>query len=230
MSYDIADSNVTSRPVKDFITLNKNKSTDEVKVPYSIYRAYVAAMYNQYKYLPNGGKGISTSANGTMPVIYWGVSVNSAGKYYLTGESYTSLDAQPDGIYFVGYTFKHESDGYHIDGVMTTKTTPAVPVNPSPSPSTPSETTETTTTETTTAATTSTAATGAVLGARRAPSAMTSATSAVLGARRSPSAVLGARTGAATGDDSDVSLWLLVMAASALIAAAAFSKRRRMAD
>lgn len=48
-----------------------------------------------------------------MTVIYWEVKDGA-----LTGNYYKAWDEMEDGIYFIGYAFKVESDGYHLDGVM----------------------------------------------------------------------------------------------------------------
>ena len=110
-NYDTANDKVISRPTSDFICVSKG--TSSVKVPYTIYRDYVNLMYQKDFDAKPEGKGISTGS--TMDVIYW--AVDAGGK--LTGEYFTSVDELTKGSrYFIGYTFKHEKDGYHIDGLM----------------------------------------------------------------------------------------------------------------
>lgn len=110
-NYDTSNDKVISRPTSDFVCVSKG--TSSVKVPYTIYRDYVNLMYQKdYDSKPRG-KGISTGS--TMDVIYW--EVGTDGK--LSGNYFTSLDELTTGsTYFIGYTFKHEKDGYHIDGLM----------------------------------------------------------------------------------------------------------------
>lgn len=149
--FDITDKGVVSRDPKWFLEVSEGKQSKQV-VPYSIYRAYVQAMYENYNYSKlsvnkdNEGKGLGISTgtitetgeqiDGTMKVIYWEVDENNK----LTGNQIPT-DALVDGqTYFVGYTFKHEGDGYHIDGVLFTY---EAPVQPTPGPSetpSPSET------------------------------------------------------------------------------------------
>ena len=221
---NLGDDSVISREVKYFTQNLANKTVD---VPYSIYREYVSRMYDQYNYTERAsqgkgkGKGISTSGTGaTMPVVYWEIDKN--GK--LTGKSYLSTDANlKSGTYFVGYTFKAESDGYHIDGVQMTYTKPVIPT-PGPTP-TPEQPTTVTTISNAPAAL---AATPAVLGVRRAPVATETAAPAVLGANRAYNqAVLGAKRGAATGDDTNAAGWIALMICTMGAGAAVVLGRRK---
>ena len=235
--FDITDKGVVSRDPKWFLEVSEGTQSKQV-VPYSIYRAYVQAMYENYNYakleknINNEGKGLGISTgtiteegeqiDGTMKVIYWEVDENNK----LTGNQIPT-DALVNGqTYFVGYTFKHEGDGYHIDGVLFTY---EAPVEPTPGPSeTPTPTTPGTSPAPTTAPGGGTtpadtpviipdepvalaAAPGAaVLGARRTEGAATEA--AVLGARRgTEQAVLGKRRKPKTGDSAALSAWMAAM-------------------
>ena len=108
------------------------------------------------------GKGIAIGegeakkvGSATLPEVYWEVDENNHN--YLTGFYHESIDELEDGkTYFLGYTFKVEGDGYHIDGylfkhngeakrmIFTVPTTPDVPtpapgdeITPTPAPTTP---------------------------------------------------------------------------------------------
>lgn len=222
--YDETNENVTSRPTGDFVSVTGTKS---IKVPYTIYRDYVEAMYEKYSAdKNNNGKGISTGSG--MDVLYWEVVDGN-----LTGVYYQSLEELTDGTYFVGYTFKKENDGYHLDGVMyeyqmpekeitddgvtpTPEVTPTPGATPTPgtNPGTviiedgpvamaaaPGE--ETTATEAAVAEIPAADA-PAVLGAVREPEA------AVLGAKRGTDyAVLGKRRRPETGDSVAILLWTM---------------------
>lgn len=249
--FDLTDKGVVSRDPKWFIEVSKGTQSKQV-VPYSIYRAYVQAMYENYNYSKlsinknNEGKGLGISTGtitetgeqigGTMDVIYWEVDENNK----LTGNQ-IPVDALVDGqTYFVGYTFKHEGDGYHIDGVLFTYEAPVVeptpgptetpePTTPSPTPTTPSPAPTTTpggTTPTDTPVTIPDAPVAlaaapvaaddgaAVLGARRTDGDATEA--AVLGARRgTEQAVLGKRRKPQTGDTAALNAWMAAMTMAA---------------
>jgi hypothetical protein len=213
---------VISRPAIDF-TYNLNTVT----VPYSIYRAYVKKMCDISNYSEVIGKSNKMSGKGvmttdTMPVVYW--AVDADGK--LTGTNYLSTDEMPSGTYFVGYTFKHESDGYHIDGTQVTYTRPAVPtpeVTPEPANNNGGSSVVTISAEATPLA-----ATPAVLGVNRAAA---TTEPAVLGANRAAAdngkAVLGARRDVNTGDASNAAGWLALMAAATGAGAAYVLIRRK---
>lgn len=146
--FDMTDEGVVSRDPKWFIEVSKGAASTQV-VPYSIYRAYVDAMYEQYTFEQarsgkGAGKGISIGTldennvytDGSMNVIYWKIDENNK----LTGESLSEDELVDGEVYFVGYTFKQHPDGYHIDGVLFTY---EAPVQPTPGPSetpSPSET------------------------------------------------------------------------------------------
>lgn len=149
--YDLADGEVVSRPTDKF-----EKIGVDVETPAKIFDAYINYLYNAFS---NGGtkayseviansitngKGISIGhvdedgdrVGGTLPIIYW--TLDAFGK--LTGETFTDVNTKEnDGKkFFVGYTFKHESDKiFHIDGVFVTyKYTEPTP-EPDPEPDTP---------------------------------------------------------------------------------------------
>lgn len=138
--FDMTDEGVVSRDPKWFIEVSKGAASTQI-VPYSIYRAYVDAMYEQYTFEQarsgkGAGKGISIGTldennvytDGSMNVIYWKIDENNK----LTGESLSEDELVDGEVYFVGYTFKQHPDGYHIDGVLFTY---KAPVQPTPGPS-----------------------------------------------------------------------------------------------
>lgn len=207
---DDTDVSVIGRDSGKF-TYNLVEGDKSVSIPYSIYRAYVQRMYEQYTYNEHeNGKGIATNGGSaaTMPTVYW--VVDKDGK--LTGESYLSTESKPDGKYFVGYVLKAHGDGYHIDGTMVSFTNPT----PEPTP-VPEQPTIVTTIDN---APTALASTTAVLGARRAPEAAPAATEDSKG-------VLGAKRGAATGDDSFAAGWIALMAGTAGVGAVFMLGRRK---
>ena len=219
LNYDLTDKGVISRPVKNFVEVSIGAKSEQV-VPYSIYRAYVEAMYNTYSYdeLVKGdngnGKGISTG--GTMDVIYWAVGADNK---LVGNQPIAEKDLKDGEVYFVGYTFKHEKDGYHIDGVLVkySDPTPAPSEEPAPSESPAPSTTPVPTTAPTTEpgggdtpeGGDDTPADGGLVTIEEGPVALAAAPvnavaaedgAAVLGARRvaantSDAAVLGARRG-----------------------------------
>lgn len=119
-NYDVTNENITSRPSADFICVSPG--TQSVVVPYAIYRDYVEAMYEKYD-IEKNGKGTSVGSN--MDVIFW--EVDKAG--VLTGKTFATIDELSEGIYFVGYSFKKEKDGYHVDGVMYEYKKPVMPAS-----------------------------------------------------------------------------------------------------
>lgn len=238
--YDLTNSGVTSRPVKDFISVSEEK----VKVPYSIYRAYVEAMYDKYQATAtNAGKGISTGDS--MDVLYWAVDEDGN----LTGVYYDSEDELTEGTYFIGYTFKHENDGYHIDGVMWNyapeKENPDAaedgptggdeptgngptggdgPTGNAPTGNAPTGGTVTIE-DGPVALAAVPAADQAVLGARRVAN---DADAAVLGAKRGvDQAVLGKRRSPGTGDSSAQVIWMMLLGISAVAAAASATQLKK---
>lgn len=244
--YDLKNNEVSSRPTKDFVCVSKG--TESVKVPYAIYRAYVEAMYAKYDATKNNaGKGISTGDS--MDVIFWEVDENGV----LTGTYYDSADGLADGRYFIGYSFKHESDGYHIDGVMWDYVTEKEEI-PEEEPGDPSDdsipegepgsnpggnpggtpTSETQPGGTVTiedgsvALAAAPAADQAVLGARRAA---VGEDAAVLGAKRGvDQAVLGKRRSPGTGDSATQVIWMMLLGVSALTTAAAAMQLKKKAE
>lgn len=178
-AFDTTDEDVKSRSEGSFIEVSegskKSNRDADIKIPESVMIAFVDYMSGNYQasYLKNEkltqrsagggtqGKGIAIGESeaqkvesATMPEIYWEVNVDN--HYYLTREYHESIDELEDGkTYFLGYTFKVESDGYHIDGylfkhngeakrmIFTVPTTPDVPtpapgdeITPTPAPTT----------------------------------------------------------------------------------------------
>lgn len=234
-NYDTSNDKVISRPASDFVCVSKG--TSSVKVPYTIYRDYVNLMYQKdYDSKPRG-KGISTGSK--MDVIYW--EVGTDGK--LSGNYFTSLDELTTGsTYFIGYTFKYENDGYHIDGLMykyeDSKEEPTT--SPSEAPSTAPSTTPSTAPTGGDGGTTGTTVTiedqsvplaavpadaPAVLGARRAAQ---DEEPAVLGVKRgTDQAVLGKRRSPKTGDSTEVFAWAGAMAIAGAAAVVSCTKLAR---
>lgn len=234
-NYDTSNDKVISRPTIDFVCVSKG--TSSVKVPYTIYRDYVNLMYQEdYDSKPRG-KGISTGSK--MDVIYW--EVGTDGK--LSGNYFTSLDELTTGsTYFIGYTFKLENDGYHIDGLMykyeDSKEEPTT--SPSEAPSTAPSTTPSTAPTGGDGGTTGTTVTiedqsvplaavpadaPAVLGARRAAQ---DEEPAVLGVKRgTDQAVLGKRRSPKTGDSTEVFAWAGAMAIAGAAAVVSCTKLAR---
>lgn len=226
LDYDLTDEGVASRPKDHFLGAGTS-----IEVPYSIYRAYVEAMYDKYNYEEvKRGEGISTG--GSMGVLFW--EVNEEGM--LTGNYFTEDDILEAGRYFVGYTFKHENDGYHLDGIMY-DFVPEVIIPDGPATPPVTDTTDDTTTVTTIddAPVALAAAPAAVPAAAPADEAVLGATrdadEAVLGATRdSDNAVLGKRRRPGTGDSAALTVWtvLLVVAAGGTATfAAILAKKKR---
>lgn len=208
-NYDIENDKMQSRPVSDFISVTVDKST--VKVPYVIYRDYVEAMYEKYQATEiNRGKGTSTGSN--MDILYWVVGDDGN----ITGDYFDSIEELETGRYFVGYAFKQEGDGYHIDGIMYDYTKPeVVPTNPDTIPGGGGTTTGGGAGGGGRAAGTA----GDVLGAKREDLAIVSEEGDVLGATRAPK----------TSDSAKAILWMLVMGSSAIGAAAVMASKKKEA-
>lgn len=263
-AFDTTDEDVKSRSEGSFIEVSEgskksNKDAD-IKIPESVMIAFVDYMSRNYqasnlKGLTKNekltqqaagggtqGKGIAIGeseaekgVSATMPEIYWEVNEDN---YYLTEEYHESIDELVEGkTYFLGYTFKVEGDGYHIDGylfkhngeakrvIFKVPTTPDVPTptpgdEPTPTPPTPGD-------EPTpdvviipdapvalAAAPVAADNGAAVLGARRTDGDATEA--AVLGARRgTEQAVLGKRRKPQTGDTAALNAWMAAMTMAA---------------
>lgn len=225
--YDTQNQDVKSRSTSDFVSVSDQKQV----IPYTIYRAFVAAMYDKYSYSDvektaslTKGKGAALGTE-TQSVVFWEVNSDNqlTGKYYQALAGGAAPADMPNGTYFIGYTVKHEGDGYHMDGTMYRYTQPV------PQTETTTTTTTTSTVTTTTAATiiaeaaTPLAATPAVLGARRAPSVATVETAATA---QTP-AVLGAARSRATGDSTHDDLRLMITLAGAAGAAGLFAAEKR---
>ena len=133
-----------------------------------------------------------------------------------TGDYFDSIEELETGRYFVGYAFKQESDGYHIDGIMYDYTKPeVVPTNPDTIPGGGGTTTGGGAGGGGRAA----GAAGDVLGARREDLAIVSEQGDVLGATRAPK----------TSDSAKAILWMLVMGSSAIGAAAVLASKKKEA-
>ena len=90
-------------------TLNEDKA----EVPYEIYRAYVDAMYEEYKFDKRGDATIVTPEN--MKVLFWELDANGN----LTGVYYDDENKLPaSGRYFVGYAFGYDEETYRLEGKM----------------------------------------------------------------------------------------------------------------
>lgn len=261
-AFDTANSEVKSRPTNNFVEVSEGsvrngKQYADIKVPESVMIAFVDYMSdnkqsgNLKEKTTNGkltlyakaggtvGTGIATGANSTdkdaiatMPAVYWRVDENNR----LTGDPIENIDELEDGVtYFLGYTFKVEGDGYHIDGylfkhngeakrmIFTVPTTPDVPT-PAPGGGTTPDVTPDDGGDTTViipdapvalAAAPVAADNGAaVLGARRTDG--DAAEAAVLGARRgTEQAVLGKRRKPQTGDTAALNAWMAAMTMAA---------------
>lgn len=220
LNYDVTE--VSSKPVSSF-TGNIVEGNKTIEIPYTIYRAYVKAMYEdttvkeatEDKKYKGTGSALNATTGG---VVYWRVKFtedgkslvldpDESGKYY-----YTSEEGLPNDTanYLVAYVIKREGDGYHLDGTLFLTTYQAPIVNPTPeTPVVYSVTAISTTTETTAAV-----ATPAVLGATR----TITEEPAVLGATRDIAeepAVLGAARNPLTGDNTDTTSRVVVMLAAA---------------
>ena len=226
--YDTQNQDVKSRSTSDFVSVSDQKQV----IPYTIYRAFVAAMYDKYSYSDvekaaslTKGKGAALGTE-TQSVVFWEVNSDNqlTGKYYQALAGGTAPANMPSGTYFIGYTVKHENDGYHMDGIYLT-TAAAQPVPQTETTTTTATSTVTTTTAATTIAEAATplAATPAVLGARRTPSVATAETAAIA---QTP-AVLGAARSRATGDSTHDDLRLIVTLAGAAGAAGLFAAEKR---
>lgn len=86
---------------------------DATEVPYSIYRAYVDAMYKEYTFGQQSDKTIITPEN--MKVLFWELDANGN----LTGVYYDDESKLPaSGRYFVGYAFGYDKETYRLEGKM----------------------------------------------------------------------------------------------------------------
>ena len=123
-NFDLTDDEVESRNVKNFIEITENEKA--IAIPDEIFAVFVKYMnangYSNEDVVNNNTIGRGVATGGTMPVIYWVLDenghLNATSKYYVAGKDGKPTEEMPYGTYFVGYTFKHEKDGYHIDGIM----------------------------------------------------------------------------------------------------------------
>ena len=147
--FDKGDADVVTRDQINFAPISE---TTDIVVPYDIFKAYVKELYD---YRTKDGKlvlygeadkriglGISSTDNGTMNKIYWKYDTKTKKiipetMFVLRSDEDQLPDwmTQEGSVYFVGYTFKHENDGYHIDGHLCKASTPDAP----DTPDTPSE-------------------------------------------------------------------------------------------
>jgi len=210
-NFDINNANVAGRPTTDFDPVSGKNS---VKVPYAIYRDFVEVMYEiDYNTIKNSNQGKGTTTGDNMTVVYW--SVDEKGQ--LTGE-YTISEAELEtGRYFVGYVFKSQGDGYHLDGIMVDYEKPEN--EPEVVPPTDDEE--------------PTPITGGGEDRRSSRSSRSASDAAVLGAKREQEGlvpegqVLGAVRAPKTSDSSKAILWMLVMGGSALGAAAVLAQKKK---
>ena len=225
-NFDESDKSVISRNVKYFTSVKGSAATE---IPYSLYRSYVQAMYSKYQYskIQDGSSyasGKGTALDTGSEIVYWVVDSNNklTGTYYVQGQDTVPADT----TFFVGYTLKHESDGYHIDGVLyhSPAVTPGPTPNPTPNP-TPA-TTASVASATVEDVATPLAATPQVLGVSRPAPAVT--TPAV---QEQPQ-VLGATRSRATGDETHDGLRMIIALAGASAAGilALGAKRRKKQD
>ena len=230
---DLTDAGVSSRASANYVSASK---TNGVAVPESVFKAYLDSVIryeNGDKTGTNYSKnGTGISAGGSMPIVYWAVDENGQ----LTGTYYTSSSQlAPSTRYFVGTAYKHESGGYHMDGVyLTTAAAAAVPeaqeetAVTAVTTSTVSDTTVSSAATTVIAQTqTPLAATPAVLGARRVQDAGNAAVSTA--AAEQPE-VLGAVRTRATGDETHDGMRAVIalagLSAAGLLIAAGRRKKK----
>lgn len=118
LEYDLTDEEVELHNSDNFIPVG-----EQIEVPYSIYRAYVDAMYQRYLNFSEDANGKGISTGGTMPTLYW--ELNEDGQ--LTGNYFDTDADRPTGTYFIGYSFKNELGGYRLDGVVEDYVKPQIP-------------------------------------------------------------------------------------------------------
>ena len=230
---DLTDAGVSSRASANYVSASK---TNGVAVPESVFKAYLDSVIryeNGDKTGTNYSKnGTGISAGGSMPIVYWAVDENGQ----LTGTYYTSSSQlAPSTRYFVGTAYKHESGGYHMDGVyLTTAAAAAVPEAQEETAVTAVTTSTVSDTTVSSAATTAIAqtqtplaATPAVLGARRVQDAGNAAVSTA--AAEQPE-VLGAVRTRATGDETHDGMRAVIalagLSAAGLLIAAGRRKKK----
>jgi myosin heavy subunit len=132
---------VESRDVAKFtgnIAYDVELETSSVKIPYTLYKEYVKAVYEQFTVAEvkdkNNAEVNGKGANLDKSIVYWEYK---DGK--LTGNYITDPNKLVAGqTYFVGYVLKVDGSGdehvYHIDGYLYKKTEPINPpiVDPDP--------------------------------------------------------------------------------------------------
>ena len=142
--FDKGDDNVITRDEINFAQISE---TTDIVVPYDIFKAYVKGMYDYRtadgKLVLYGekdkriGLGISSTDNGTMKKIFW--KYDTVTKKIIPETMFvmeSEEDELPDwmtqegSVYFAGYTFKQENDGYHIDGHLCKASAPDTPDTP----------------------------------------------------------------------------------------------------
>lgn len=122
-AFDInGDDNVKSQS-SSYFTKIQSADENDIVIDYISFRNYIKQILGvdddaEFESKAINGKGISSS----LAVRYWKVQKNDAGEYFFTGESYAENELpNEDAEYFLGYSFKHESDGYHMDGTIVEK-------------------------------------------------------------------------------------------------------------
>lgn len=142
--FDKGDDNVVTRDQIHFAPISESA---DIVVPYDIFKAYVKESYDRkskdgslilYGEVDKRiGLGISSTDDGTMKKIFWKYDTET--KKIIPESMFIMLsedDELPDwmtqegSVYFAGYTFKQENDGYHIDGHLCKASAPGTPDTP----------------------------------------------------------------------------------------------------
>ena len=142
--FDKGDDNVVTRDQIHFAPISESA---DIVVPYDIFKAYVKESYDRkskdgslilYGEVDKRiGLGISSTDDGTMKKIFWKYDTET--KKIIPESMFIMLsedDELPDwmtqegSVYFAGYTFKQENDGYHIDGHLCKASAPVTPDTP----------------------------------------------------------------------------------------------------
>lgn len=139
---DKTDSEVKSQPITDFVEMTADRTS--ISIPYEVFSRFASHM-SGIGQVYTDGKGIS-AINGTMPVIYWTLNENGQidenSTYYIASDGNTIPDGMESGkTYFKAYAFKHEPDGYHVDGIefLYNKTPDQEPAKPTVNDDAPGE-------------------------------------------------------------------------------------------
>ena len=90
------------------------KDDDFAKAPYSIYRAYVERMYEEYSFYDEENFNVIATEEETMKVLFWEMDKDGV----LTGNYYDDKSKLPkSGKYFIGNTFGFEKMPNTLDGI-----------------------------------------------------------------------------------------------------------------